>query len=262
MWKRLKMILSAKFSKALDRAEDPGEALDYSYQKQRELLQNVKKGIVDVVTAKKRLELQREKLVQNAAKLEMQAKQALQQNREDLARTALERKAVAQTEIDSLTQQIDAMAKDQANLETKERQLAANVERFKTRKEVIKANYSAAEAQVKISEAVTGVGDEFAAIGQAVQRAEERTEDMKARAGAMDELMDSGVFEDALGTSSDPIERQLAAVAADQAVEDDLASLKAELGMGSPAPSSLPAGEQATAQSSQGGVSYSKDKRA
>src|SRR3954463_1334895 len=90
---RASTVVKAKFSKLLDRAEDPGETLDYSYEQQLQLLQNVKRGIADVVTARKRIQMQQQQMEQSVVKLETQARQALGQNREDLARMALERKA-------------------------------------------------------------------------------------------------------------------------------------------------------------------------
>ena len=98
---RMSTVIKAKISKMLDRAEDPAETLDYSYQQQLESLQNVKKGIADVVTAKKRLQMQSQKLEQSVVKLDTQARQALGQGNEELARVALERKNVAQTELQS-----------------------------------------------------------------------------------------------------------------------------------------------------------------
>src|SRR2546427_12562410 len=99
---RFSTVIKAKISKLLDRAEDPGQTLDYSYQKQLELLQNVKKGVAEVVTSKKRLQMQTDRLEQQVVKLDTQARQALAANREDLARTALERKQLAQTHLQSL----------------------------------------------------------------------------------------------------------------------------------------------------------------
>src|SRR6476469_635076 len=106
---RMSTVMKAKISKLLDRAEDPAETLDYGYQKQVELLQNVKKGIADVVTSKKRLQMQQ-------SKLEKQARQALAQGREDLARMALERKNVTQTELQSLDPQIKELETQQEQL--------------------------------------------------------------------------------------------------------------------------------------------------
>jgi phage shock protein A len=231
-------VIKAKISKLLDRAEDPGETLEYSYQKQMELLQDVKKGIADVVTAKKRLQLQAQKLEQQVVKLDTQARQAMAQNREDLARTALERKQFAQTELQSLDTQVQELEGQQQQLIDKEQKLRTKLEQFRTKKEVIKAQYSAAEASVRISEAATGVGEEMADVGLAMQRATEKTENMRARASAMDELEAAGAFDDALqlGSGQDDIDRQLHELTTGSQVDDELAKLKAELGTGSEAP--------------------------
>ena len=231
---RMSTVIKAKINKLLDRAEDPGETLEYSYQKQMELLQNVKKGIADVVTSKKRLQMQQQKLEQQVVKLDTQARQALSQGREDLARTALERKQFAQGELQSLDTQVAELETQQAQLIDKEQKLRTKLEQFRTKKEVIKAQYSAAEASVKISEAATGVGEEMADVGLAMQRAVDKTEGMRARAGAMEELEAAGTFEDLtqLGGPSDDIDRELAQLGAGQQVDDELAKMKAELGSG------------------------------
>jgi len=231
---RFSTVIKAKISKMLDRAEDPGETLDYSYQKQLESLQNVKKGIADVVTAKKRLQMQSQKLEQSVVKLDTQARQALSAGNEELARTALERKNVAQTELQSLDQQVVELESQQERLTESEKKLRAKIESFRTKKEVIKAQYSAAEAQVRISEAATGVGEEMADIGLAMQRATDKTEQMRARADAVSELEAAGTFEDltALGPGQDDIDRQLHELSSGAVVDDELARMKAELGAG------------------------------
>ena len=233
---RMSTVIKAKISRLLDRAEDPGETLDYGYQKQTELLRNVKKGIADVVTSKKRLQMQSSKLEQQVVKLDTQARQALAQGREDLARTALERKSLAQTELQSLDQQIQELERQQEQLTQNEQRLRQKIEQFRTKKEVIKAQYSAAEAQVRISEAATGVGEEMADVGLAMQRAMDKTENMRARASAMDELEAAGAFDDitALGSGQDDIDRQLHELTSGAQVDDELAKMKAELGSGEP----------------------------
>jgi phage shock protein A len=183
---RMSTVIKAKISRMLDKAEDPGETLDYSYQKQMEMLQNVKKGIADVVTAKKRLQLQADKIQASLPKLDAQARQAMAQGREDLARTALERKNFAQTELQGLDTQVKELEAQQQGLIDKQQKLATKLEQFRTKKEVMKAQYSAAEASVKISEAASGVGEEMADVGLAMQRAQDKTEGMRARASAMD----------------------------------------------------------------------------
>ncbi|HYI99769.1 MAG TPA: PspA/IM30 family protein [Thermoleophilaceae bacterium] len=232
---RMSTVFKAKISKMLDRAEDPSETLDYGYQKQVELLQNVKKGIADVTTSKKRLQMQSQKLEQSVVKLDTQARQALSQGREDLARAALERKTLAQTELQSLDTQVKQLEDQQQQLTDNEKKLRVKIEAFRTKKEVIKAQYSAAEAQVKISEAANGVGEEMADLGLAIQRAEDKTEEMRARAGAVEELEAAGTFDDLtqLGGGQDDIDRELASLGAGAQVDDELAAMKAELGPGS-----------------------------
>jgi phage shock protein A len=230
---RMSTVIKAKISKLLDRAEDPAETLEYSYQKQIELLQNVKKGIADVVTSKKRLQMQEQKLRDQVVKLDTQARQALAVGNEELARTALERKNVAQTELQSLDTQ---------------------VAQLRSRKEVIKAQYSAAEAQVRISEAASGVGEEMADIGLAMQRALDKTENMKARADAVQELEAAGTFDDItqLGAGEDDIDRQLRQLSSSSEVDSELAKMKAELGTGSsPSAGELGAGSGEGAEQGQ-----------
>jgi phage shock protein A len=228
---RAATVIKAKFSKLLDRAEDPGETLDYSYERQLQLLQNVKRGVADVVTAKKRLQLQADKLEQSLVKLDTQARQALAAGREDLARAALEKKSAAQAQLQDLDQQLQALEQQQQKLVASERQLSAKVEAFRTQKETIKAQYSAAEAQVRIGEAATGIGEQMADTGLAIQRAKDKTEAMTARAGAIDELVESGALED-FTSDQTQLDRELAQIASQGQVDSELEKMKAELGSG------------------------------
>jgi phage shock protein A len=228
---RLSLIFRAKFSKALDRAENPNETLDYSYEEQLRQLQNVKRGIADVTTAKKRLELQYTTMQQQVDKLDGQARQALQAKREDLAREALTRKAAVQAQLESIMQQGQQLEAQQQKLIEGERTLQAKVESFRTQKEVIKAQYSAAEAQVRIGEAATGIGEEMADVGLAIQRAKDKTDQMQARANAIDELTTSGALED-YTSSGDDIDRQLAQISQGGQVDAELEKMKAEVGSG------------------------------
>ncbi len=244
---RMSVVIKSKISKLLDRAEDPSETLEYSYQKQMELLQNVKKGIADVVTSKKRLQLQSDKLEQQVVKLDTQARQALSAGNEELARAALERKQVAQTELQNLDPQIAELERQQESLIENEKKLRAKLDAFRTKKEVIKAQYSAAEAQVRISEAATGVGEQMADVGLAMQRAMDKTENMRARAAAVDELEKAGTFDDLtqLGEGGgDDIDRQLKELTQSSTVDSELAKMKAELGAGGGAAPELESGKE------------------
>jgi phage shock protein A len=228
--RRMSTLMKAKVSKLLDRAEDPAESLDYSYQRQLEHLQKVKKGIADVITAKKRLELQANTLEKQVTRLDTQARQALSHEREDLARAAVEQKALGQHELQSLGQQIEELERQQAQLGESEKRLRFKLETFRAKKEVIKAQYAAAEAQVRIGEAATGVGDEMADVGLAIQRAEDKTASMRARAAAIEELEAAGTLADY--TELEPrtdVERELAKLDLDVQIAAELERMRAEM---------------------------------
>ena len=230
---RASTVVKARLSKLLDRAEDPSVTLDYSYEKQRELLQDVKRGIADVVTAKKRLQLQATQLEQSVVKLEGQAREAVGAGREDLARQALERKAGVQAQLRGLDEQIAGLEQQQERLIQSEKQLQAKIEAFRSEKEVIKAQYSAAEAQVRIGEAATGIGEQMADTGLAIQRAKDKTEQMQARANAVEELVAAGTLEDFTSSGETQLDRELAQLTSQSQVDSELEKMKAELGAGS-----------------------------
>jgi len=225
---RITTLLKQKLNTLLNRFEDPREGLDYSYTKQMELLNKLRRDIAGVITAKKQLEMQKAKLWENIRTLEEQAQRAISQNREDLARLALERKNANMLQLQPLDKQIAEMKTEQDKLEQTERQLATKVEEFRSKKEVIKAQYSAAEAQVRIKESVTGVSEEMAGVGIAMSRAEDKTEQMKAKAKALDEMIDSGVLTDYTNKRDDMIERELQQVSVAASVEEELEKLKVE----------------------------------
>jgi phage shock protein A len=225
---RMATVIKAKINELLGAAEDPHQMLDYSYERQLEQLQQVKRGIVEVVTSRRRLELQAGKLKENAAKLDDQARRALAAGREDLARMALERKQLAVSQLQGLETQVASLEEQHQRLTQAESRLAAKIESFRTQKEVIKARYSAAEAQVKIGEAVTGLSEEFADIGLAVERAEEKTERLQARASAIDELVAVGTL-DELGGKSDVIDRELEKMSLTTSVDAELEAMKRQL---------------------------------
>ena len=241
--KRVSMIFKAKANKALDKYEDPRETLDYSYQRQLEMLTQVRRGVADVATSRKRVELQMNSLQQQQTKLEGQAKQALGSGREDLAREALSRKAALQSQLTDLETQYHSLQADEEKLTAASQRLQAKVEAFRTQKETIKATYTAAEAQTRIGEAVSGISEEMGDVGMAVQRAQEKTAQMQARAGAIDELMASGALEDVTGTPRDDIQAELDSMRGGQSVELELERLKGELGQA--APKEIGAGEPA-----------------
>jgi len=242
--KRVSMIFKAKANKALDRVEDPRETLDYSYQRQLEMLTQVRRGVADVATSRKRVELQMNTLQQQQKKLDGQARQALGGGREDLAREALSRKSALDGQLSDLQNQYQSLQADEEKLTVASQRLQAKVEAFRTQKETIRATYTAAEAQTRIGEAVSGISEEMGDVGMAVQRAQDKTAQMQARAGAIDELMASGALEDVSGTPRDDIQAELDQMRGGQSVELELERLKGELGQA--APKEIGTGEPAT----------------
>ena len=224
---RISTVIKQKASVMIDKYEDPREALDYSYTKQIELLNKLRRDMAEVVTAKRRLEMQKAKLWDNIRTLDEQARRSIDAEREDLAKLALERKNANLMQLQGLEKQIAEMLTEQEKLEQTEKRLATKVEEFKSKKEVIKAQYSAAEAQVRIKENVTGISEEMTDIGMALNKAEEKTEKMKAKSGALDEMMNSGVLTD-YTTSKDTIEKELEQITLKGSVDEELAKLKAE----------------------------------
>lgn len=243
-WQRFTMIFKSKANRMLDKAEDPRETLDYSYEKQLELLQKVRRGVADVATSRKRVELQMQGLQAQSDKLTQQAKAALAGGREDLAREALTRRSGLTVQLNDLQAQLAQLQAQEEKMVDASQRLQTKIDAFRTRKETIKAQYSAAEAQTKINEAFSGVSEELSDVGLAVQRAEEKTANMQARAGAIDELLASGALEDFTGTSKDNLTRELEAMASANDVETELASMRAELGGGS-TPSAIGGGNGA-----------------
>jgi phage shock protein A len=231
--KRVSTIFRAKANKALDRMEDPRETLDYSYQTQLELLQKVRRGVADVATSRKRVELQMNQLQQSSDKLDRQARDSLAAGREDLAREALTRKSGISSQLNDLNTQYASLQGEEEKLTNASQRLQAKVDAFRTRKETIKATYTAAEAQTRINEAFSGISEEMGDVGLAIQRAEDKTAQMQARAGAIDELMASGALDDVVGGPRDDIQAELDRIGSTHGVDSELERMKAELAGGS-----------------------------
>lgn len=234
---RLATFFHIRANALLDKAEDPGQVMDYSYSKQLEQLQQIKRSVADVATNEKRLELLQTQLLERVNKLDSQAMQALQANREDLARMALQRKETLIPQLNGYEQQIAQLREQKEKLVAMDRTLTSRVEAFRTQKEMVKSQYSAAQAQVKITETVTGISKEMGEMNMAMQRAQDRVLSMQARASAMDTLLDEGTLGDngLLGAgSSDPLDRQLQQISAQQNVDAQLQAMKQQMQLGGP----------------------------
>src|SRR6266851_2211583 len=225
LWTRLKLIFSAKASSALDRAEDPRQVLDYAYTQQQQLLVKLRQGLVEVATSKQQLDRQSKKLQARVPQLDDQARRAVGAGRDDLARIALERKRTAVAEIEGLMAQIAEVSAEENRLASQERSLQVRIEEFRTHRDVVSARYSAAEAEVKVKEALSGVSGELA---MAVGRAEEKADRLQARAQALDSLADLGSLQPVGG--GDYVDNELRRLTSGAEIDDELERLKAEIG--------------------------------
>jgi phage shock protein A len=237
LFSRFINLLRMRANSALDKAEDPGQVMDYSYSKQLEQLQQLKRSIVDVVTQEKRLELQQTQLHEKLSRLDIQAQKALQANREDLARLALQRKETLVAQLNAYEGQIAQLRSQEEKLIAMERSVSDRIETFKTQKEMVKAQYSAAQAQVKINESITGISQEMSEMNLAMQRSQDKILNMQARATAMNALIEQGTLGDqglpGVG-SADSIERELQHIATQQNVEAQLQAMKQQLQLEGP----------------------------
>ncbi len=227
----LQNVFNMKADAALNAAENPGQVFDYSYTKQLEQLQQLRRAIADVVTNEKHIELLEAQVEAQANKLQAQAAQALQAGREDLARVALQRKAALGSQTDAYKQQLAQLAAQQAHLEQVEQKVSQRVETFRTQKEMVKAQYQAAEAQVHVTESVTGISKEMDEMNMAMQRAQDKVLNMQSRASALDTLLDHGALSEQglLGSPNSDIDRQLAEISSAHDVDMQLAELKQQI---------------------------------
>jgi phage shock protein A len=241
LWKQFTTIFKGKANAALNKAEDPRQTLDLSYEQQLENLTKVRRAVADVATARKRVEIQAEQLKAQGDKLAEQAKAALAQGNEPLAREALTRREAIAAQLKDLDTQHSTILEQETKLIDTSQKLQSEVEQFRTKKETIKATYTAAEASAHISEAVSGISTSMSDAGAAMQRAQDKVASMQARSGALDELLSSGALTD-LTSTRDDIQAQLDKASNTSNVDAQLAAMKAQLA--APAETSaLPSGD-------------------
>jgi phage shock protein A len=240
LFQRAHDIVAAKANKALDAAERPDEMLDLSYEQMLDQITKVRQGLVSIAAARKRIELQEQQLQHTVDHLNDQAKGALAQGKEDLAREALSRKAAAQQQVAGMESQHQELTEQEQKMEQTLSALQTRVNTFRSQKEVLKAQYTAAQAEAGVSASAAGISGTFGDAGAELQRAQDKIATMQARAGAMDELLQSGVLED-VGGSTDDIQKELDEAGNAAQVDKELAALKAEIAS-PPATPELPSG--------------------
>jgi phage shock protein A len=231
---RLKALFGAKVDQTLKGLEDPRADLDYSLTRMQASLRQISDSLVEVSAARRRLEAQHAQVQKNIDKTEEQARQAVTVDREDLATRALERKAVAQEQLNGLINSIASLDAQVESLKASQANLRQKIELFQARKEELKALYDSSRAQLKVKEAASGVSKDLADAAHAIQRAETRIQTMQSRVDAIDDLIATGALEDVLSPDGDDIDRELARLTLTATIESELERLKAEAAEGQP----------------------------
>lgn len=228
LFKRATTVVESRLNKLIDKLEDPNATLDLSYEKMLDGLQEMKSSLADVVTEQKQIEVQLLHLEKDMSMREEEAKTALKMGREDLAQAALERKHELSAQIEPLQGAHERISAQAERLKAAEKKLEDRIRSFKSQKEITKATYNASKAEVRVSESMSGIGKQFGGVGDTMQRAQDKADQMQARAAAMESLTDEGILEDPLD-KRDNVEKELSQLKQKSAVEDDLVRLKQEM---------------------------------
>jgi len=228
---RIREKIKTGAAAALAPAPDPRITHLTSHQKQRALRNQVGKAIENVTAAKQRLQAAADAVRERLPSLEDQARTELKAGRETMARLALQRRHVAAQELQTLNRQLSEVENEEVTLAMIEQRLSTQIEAFAARQEVIKARFSAAEAQVRINEAVTGVSEDFAELSATLRQAEERTESLQARATAIDRLVQEGDLAP-ISPTVESLDLRLGQDTTDAEIERQLTALAKEVGGG------------------------------
>lgn len=229
--KRLRLIFEMKGNAALDAMEDPTQVMNLSYEKQLEQLQNLRRAIAQVATEEKHIEMLEQQTEAQADRLTMQAQQALQMGHEDLARQALQRKEALSTQVNGYKTQMEQLKAQEAHLADVESKVEGRITAFRSQKEMLSAQYSAAKASAGANEAVSGISSESSEMNLAMQRAQDKILHMQAHADAIDSLMESGTLS---VPGEDPLDAQLKQLTEEHNVDAQLAAMRQQLQLPGP----------------------------
>jgi phage shock protein A len=224
---RFRAIFESTANSIADGLEDPHASLDYGLVRLEENRQKVLQSLVAVSTAREALLDQRSRISRDMEKYDRQAEASIQAGREDLARRVLERKQSALLQLDRLEGNLTSIDRQAEELKGSLVLLEQKINNFRYKKEELKSLYDSAQAQLRVREAITGIGNDLAGVGFTIRRVEERIRAMRARAEAIDILVADGFLQDPL--DMDDVDRQLVRIDRVQNVENELALLKAEV---------------------------------
>lgn len=218
MFNRLSDIFKANVNDALDKAEDPEKMLKQMVLEMEQSVNKATLAVAGAIANEKTLERKLEKAKADANEWQKKAAQALGANREDLARAALEKKAIFDKNVVDLEPLYTQAHETSMKLRSQLDQLKIKLDEARSRQSTLIARSQAAKAQKEIAQSFSGVGsDAFSKF----DKYEEKIEKTEAEAGAFEQLAGEN-------TNLDDEFRKLSS---SSNVDDELAKLKASMGM-------------------------------
>jgi len=225
IFNRMKTVFQAKMSKFLDEVEDPEELLDISLKEMKEHLQQVKKSLLELTTMKKSLEKDLEDTEDKAELAQQQAQTAMDMEKEDLARAALEKKAGLGDRITTLKSEIEKLENKISAIKSNKKTLAGQIKELEVKREELTVINKSADAQLAVKEIITGASSDITDLNEQIKRAEEKVRKKEAKVSAIDELVADGELSNDLN-SQDDIEKSLYEIQRKAEIEEELAKLK------------------------------------
>lgn len=241
VFRRFSQVFQQRANAAVDRLEDPSQAIDLSYQQLLEQQQELRVALVEATTGQKRLENQATELDSRVAKLNQAARQAMQAGKEDLATQALTQAEVVAQQRSQLDPQIQTVRAQVQKLQQATQKYAAKVQAFGSQRESLKASYEASKATSTAGDTLAGIGEHTSDAAMMMQRAQDKIARTQAHADAVDSLLDSGALDTPLiSGGGSAMEDQITATVVDTNVQAKLAAMKSQMGLGAPSAAAAP----------------------
>ncbi len=219
---RISDIFKANVNDALDKAEDPEKMLKQMVIEMEESVNKTTLAVASAIANEKTLERKLIKARTESADWEQKAIQAVNANREDLAKAALQKKAIVDRNIADLTPiQISAKATSD-KMRTQLDALKNKLEEARSRQSTLIARSQAAKAQKQIAQSFSGIGsDAFSKF----DKFEGKIEKLEGEAEAFEQL----------GGTDTRLEDEFKMLSTSSSVDSELMQLKAKMGKLPPA---------------------------
>jgi phage shock protein A len=182
---RLSSTIATKANAVLSMLEDPQQSLDYIFEQQRANLSEMDQGILEVVTARKRLE---NRCAKDRDVIKLLEKDAQDAPDDIVARRIVARKLAMEKNLHYMEAMIEDIKFREIDLKESRNTLQIELDQLGMKRGVLRAQYSASDAKIKMGEASTDFGKSIGNLSLILARAEDRVEETQAHADAINEL--------------------------------------------------------------------------